>query len=116
MLQGPHSSFARDRPLIQLPFTNFSVGVVLLPLTGFIACIFVSLVYHFEDATYTHCQVSLKVSASGGIQIIKIIKLGGNIGTECDCTQLLYLPHVDNNGAQKPTGLECCNEMNMMHL
>ncbi|KAG7224717.1 hypothetical protein INR49_004608 [Caranx melampygus] len=58
MLQGPYSSLDRDRPLIRLPFTNFAVGVVLLPLTGFIACIFVSLVYHFEDATYTHCQVS----------------------------------------------------------
>uniref|UniRef100_UPI0037E72A2B post-GPI attachment to proteins factor 2-like n=1 Tax=Semicossyphus pulcher TaxID=241346 RepID=UPI0037E72A2B len=54
MLQGPHSS----RPLIRLPFTSFAVGTVLLPLTGLIACLFVSLIYHFEDSTFTHCRVS----------------------------------------------------------
>lgn len=58
MLQGPYSSLDRDRPLIRLPFTSFAVGTVLLPLTGLITCIFISLLYHFEDATYTHCQVS----------------------------------------------------------
>ncbi|KAM3601656.1 uncharacterized protein V6R79_016349 [Siganus canaliculatus] len=58
MLQGPYSSLDRDRPLIRLPFKSFAVGTVLLPLTGFIACIFISLWYHFEDSTYTHCRVS----------------------------------------------------------
>nr|XP_046265790.1 post-GPI attachment to proteins factor 2 isoform X2 [Scatophagus argus] len=58
MLQGPYGSLDRDRPLIRLPFTSFAVGTVLLPLTGLIACLFISLVYHFEDATYTHCHVS----------------------------------------------------------
>lgn len=58
MLQGPFSSPDRDRPLIQLPFTSFAVGTVLLPLTGLIGCLFISLVYHFEDSTYTHCHVS----------------------------------------------------------
>lgn len=59
MLQGPYSSLDRDRdrPLIRLPFASFTVGTVLLPLTGFIACLFISLMYHLEDATYTHCQV-----------------------------------------------------------
>ncbi|XP_023254846.1 post-GPI attachment to proteins factor 2-like isoform X2 [Seriola lalandi dorsalis] len=58
MLQGPYSSLDRDRPLIRLPVASFTVATVLLPLTGFIACLFISLIYHFEDATYTHCQVS----------------------------------------------------------
>ncbi|XP_047463601.1 post-GPI attachment to proteins factor 2 [Mugil cephalus] len=58
MLQGPYSSLDRDRTLIRLPFTSFAVGTVLLPLTGLIACLFISLIYHFEDSTYTHCQVS----------------------------------------------------------
>ncbi|XP_033495523.1 acyltransferase PGAP2 [Epinephelus lanceolatus] len=58
MLQGPYTSLDRDRPLIRLPFTSFAVGTVLLPLTGLIACLFISLVYHFEDATFTHCHVS----------------------------------------------------------
>nr|XP_020479971.1 post-GPI attachment to proteins factor 2 isoform X1 [Monopterus albus]XP_020479972.1 post-GPI attachment to proteins factor 2 isoform X1 [Monopterus albus] len=58
MLQGPYGSLDRDRPLIRLRFTSFAVGTVLLPLTGLVACLFISLMYHFEDATYTHCQVS----------------------------------------------------------
>lgn len=57
MLQGPYGSLDRDRPLIRLPFTSLAVATVLLPFTGLIACLFISLVYHFEDATYTHCQV-----------------------------------------------------------
>ncbi|KAF7206879.1 post-GPI attachment to proteins factor 2 [Nothobranchius furzeri] len=58
MLQGLYSNLDRDRPLIRLPFTRFAVVTVLLPLTGLLACIFTSLYYHFEDSTYTHCQVS----------------------------------------------------------
>ncbi|KAM4545657.1 post-GPI attachment to proteins factor 2-like [Odontesthes bonariensis] len=58
MLQGPYSLLDRDRPLLRLPFTSFAVGTVLLPVTGLIACLFISLLYHFEDSTYTHCQVS----------------------------------------------------------
>lgn len=61
MLQGPYGSLDRDRdrdrPLFRLPYTSFTVGTVLLPLTGLIACLFISLVYHFEDATFTHCHV-----------------------------------------------------------
>ncbi|XP_033932783.1 post-GPI attachment to proteins factor 2-like, partial [Pseudochaenichthys georgianus] len=58
MLQGPYSSLDRDRPLIRVPFTSFAVATVLLPLTGLIACLFTSILYHYEDATYTHCKVS----------------------------------------------------------
>ncbi|XP_058483597.1 post-GPI attachment to proteins factor 2 isoform X1 [Solea solea] len=58
MLQGPYGGLERDRPLIRLPFTSFAVATVLLPLTGLIACLAISLLYHFEDATYTHCKVS----------------------------------------------------------
>lgn len=56
MLSGPHG--ALDRPLLRLPFTSLAVLTVLLPLTGLLACLFLSLVYHYEDATYTHCHVS----------------------------------------------------------
>lgn len=58
MLQGPYGSLDRDRPLVRLQYTSFSVATVLLPLTGLIACLFISLVYHFEDSTFTHCHVS----------------------------------------------------------
>lgn len=58
MLQGLYGASDRDRPLVRVPFTSFTVVMVLLPLTGLIACIFISLLYHFKDANYTHCQVS----------------------------------------------------------
>ncbi|XP_062289312.1 LOW QUALITY PROTEIN: post-GPI attachment to proteins factor 2-like [Scomber scombrus] len=58
MLQGPYGSLERDRLLIRLPFTSFTVLTVLLPLVGLIACLFISLMYHYDDSTYTHCGVT----------------------------------------------------------
>uniref|UniRef100_A0A4W5PZZ8 Acyltransferase PGAP2 n=1 Tax=Hucho hucho TaxID=62062 RepID=A0A4W5PZZ8_9TELE len=57
MLQGLYGSLDRDKPLIRLPFTHFAVGTVLLALTGLIACIVFSLMFHFDESTNTHCQV-----------------------------------------------------------
>uniref|UniRef100_W5KEV0 Acyltransferase PGAP2 n=1 Tax=Astyanax mexicanus TaxID=7994 RepID=W5KEV0_ASTMX len=57
MLQVPYGAVDRDKPLIRLPFTLFAVLTVCLPLLGFITCITVSLLYHYNEATYTHCQV-----------------------------------------------------------
>ncbi|XP_066501795.1 post-GPI attachment to proteins factor 2 [Hoplias malabaricus] len=57
MLEGSYGAVDRDKPLFRLPFTLFAVGTVCLPLLGFIACITVSILYHYDEATYTHCQV-----------------------------------------------------------
>ncbi|MCJ8740750.1 hypothetical protein PDJAM_G00062590 [Pangasius djambal] len=57
MLQGPYGGTERDKPLVRLPFTVFTVGTVCLPLLGLITCIALSLIYHYNEATYTHCQV-----------------------------------------------------------
>lgn len=57
MLQGPYGSLDRDRPLIRLPFTRFAVGTVMLPFGGLLICLTLSLIYHYEDAIYTHCKV-----------------------------------------------------------
>ncbi|XP_041915681.1 post-GPI attachment to proteins factor 2 [Alosa sapidissima] len=59
MLQIPFVSLDRDRdrPLIRLQFTHFAVATVSLPLIGFIGCVATSLISHFNDSTYTHCQV-----------------------------------------------------------
>ncbi|XP_013770645.1 post-GPI attachment to proteins factor 2-like [Pundamilia nyererei] len=54
MLQGPYGDPDQGRLLIRLPFKIFAVVTVLLPATGFIACIIVSLIYHYEDTTHTH--------------------------------------------------------------
>ncbi|XP_062410065.1 post-GPI attachment to proteins factor 2 [Sardina pilchardus] len=57
MHQIPFVSLDRDRPLIRLQFTHFAVATVSLPLIGFIGCVVTSLLYNFNEATYTHCQV-----------------------------------------------------------
>lgn len=57
MLQGPYVSLERDRPLVRIPFTHFTVATVMLPFGGLLICLAVSLFYHYEDATYTHCEV-----------------------------------------------------------
>uniref|UniRef100_A0A8C1IJC4 Acyltransferase PGAP2 n=1 Tax=Cyprinus carpio TaxID=7962 RepID=A0A8C1IJC4_CYPCA len=57
MQQVPYGSVDRDKPLIRLPFTRLAVITVCLPLLGLIACVVLALLYHYNDATYTHCQV-----------------------------------------------------------
>lgn len=47
-----------ERPLdIRVSFGTCVVGTVCLPLLGLIACVFISSMFHFDDATGTHCQV-----------------------------------------------------------
>ncbi|KAL0162436.1 hypothetical protein M9458_041832 [Cirrhinus mrigala] len=57
MQQVPYGSVDRDKPLIRVPFTRLAVITVCLPLLGLIACVVLALLYHYNDATYTHCQV-----------------------------------------------------------
>ncbi|XP_076835574.1 acyltransferase PGAP2 [Brachyhypopomus gauderio] len=57
MLHAPYGGSDRDHLLIRVPFTFFAVATVSLPLLGFVACIAVSLLYHFHEAAYTHCLV-----------------------------------------------------------
>lgn len=69
MLQGPYGGLERDRPLIRLHFRSFVVATVLLPLSGLVVCLLISLFYHFEEATYTHCQVGARVPSSTVVNI-----------------------------------------------
>lgn len=57
MQQVPYGSVDRDKPLIRVPFTRLAVITVCLPLLGLVACIVLAMLYHYNDATYTHCQV-----------------------------------------------------------
>lgn len=59
MLQGSYGGTERDKPLVRLPFTVFTLWAVCLPLLGFITCVIISLIYHYNEATYTHCQVCI---------------------------------------------------------
>ncbi|KAL4608524.1 hypothetical protein GN956_G24504 [Arapaima gigas] len=56
MIQGPYGP-DRDKPLLRLSLPFFTLGTLLLPLIGFVICIFTSLFFHFEDSTETHCKV-----------------------------------------------------------
>nr|XP_057942086.1 post-GPI attachment to proteins factor 2 [Doryrhamphus excisus] len=58
MLHGPYRSLDGDRPLFQIPYTTFTIGTLVLPISGLVVSLFVALIYHFEDAIYTHCHVS----------------------------------------------------------
>lgn len=41
----------------RVSFATFILGTLSLPLFGLVTCVFISSVFHFEDATGTHCQV-----------------------------------------------------------
>ncbi|KAF6724838.1 Post-GPI attachment to proteins factor 2 [Oryzias melastigma] len=57
MLQGS-GVLLHERPLdIKVSFSACALGTVSLPLLGLIACVVISFIFHFEDATGTHCQV-----------------------------------------------------------
>ncbi|KAL1252771.1 hypothetical protein QQF64_017464 [Cirrhinus molitorella] len=58
MQQVPYGSVDRDKPLIRVSFTRLAVITVCLPLLGLIACVVLAMLYHYNDATYTHCQVA----------------------------------------------------------
>ncbi|XP_051960714.1 post-GPI attachment to proteins factor 2-like [Xyrauchen texanus] len=58
MQQVPYGSVDRDKPLIRVPFTRLAVITVCLPLLGLITCVVLSLLNHYNAATYTHCEVS----------------------------------------------------------
>nr|XP_006627912.2 PREDICTED: post-GPI attachment to proteins factor 2 isoform X1 [Lepisosteus oculatus] len=70
MLQGLGGP-DRDSPVFRLRFTTFIVGTVCLPLIGFVFCIFISLIFHFDDSTATHCKVpNYLPSISASISLI----------------------------------------------
>ncbi|XP_076274653.1 post-GPI attachment to proteins factor 2-like [Rhynchophorus ferrugineus] len=44
-------------PYCRVSFEKFVIAVTCLPLLAFIFCISYSVIFNFESATYTHCQV-----------------------------------------------------------
>ncbi|KAM9450595.1 post-GPI attachment to proteins factor 2 [Clarias gariepinus] len=58
MLQVPYGGPERDKPLFRLPFTLFIIGTVCLPFLGLVIGVVVSILYNYNEATYTHCQVN----------------------------------------------------------
>lgn len=44
-------------PYLRIHFEKFAVLVVSFPLLAFLFCISYSVIFNFESATYTHCQV-----------------------------------------------------------
>lgn len=51
--------FSHEKPvLIRVSFATYILGTLFLPLFGLVTCVFISFVFHFEDSTGTHCQVT----------------------------------------------------------
>lgn len=46
------------KPLLKLAFGRFAVLVVCLPFFGFLFCVLCSVIFYFEEATHTHCEVT----------------------------------------------------------
>ena len=45
--------------VLKVPFGKLAWVTVSLPLLSFIFCVIWSILFHFERATYTHCEVSI---------------------------------------------------------
>jgi len=45
--------------VLKVPFAKLAWVTVSLPLLSFIFCVIWSILFHFERATYTHCEVSI---------------------------------------------------------
>lgn len=52
---NPNKSF---RPVFKIPFGRFAVLVVCLPFLSFLFCVLCSVLFFFEEATHTHCEVT----------------------------------------------------------
>lgn len=64
MLQNSNI-FCHERPLlIRALFTTYILGTLSLPLFGLVTCVFISFVFHFEDSTGTHCQVTRVITTN----------------------------------------------------
>ena len=51
-------SSSLQAPVISLSFDHFAVFVCSLPLLSFVSCVSIAIVWHFEEATWSHCKVS----------------------------------------------------------
>lgn len=75
-----------ETTVLRLPFEKFSLITVALPLFAFFFCIVYSVIFHFERATYTHCEVfNLLPSISAAI---------GNFTPQRHVWQLAILLHA----------------------
>lgn len=59
-----HPTMVTDRfqtPLLSVRLEYFALFLCSLPLLSFISCVAIALVWHFEETTNTHCNVSIKI-------------------------------------------------------
>ncbi|XP_068721017.1 post-GPI attachment to proteins factor 2-like [Montipora capricornis] len=56
-------------PVLSVSFDAFAIWICSLPLVSFVACVVISVLWHFEETTRTHCKVNNylpSISASVG--------------------------------------------------
>ena len=57
-----HPKMATDRfqtPLLSVRLERFALFLCSLPLLSFMSCVAIALVWHFDETTNTHCNVSI---------------------------------------------------------
>lgn len=86
------SERTQTNSLISVPFDSFVSFIASLPLLCFVSCVTIATVWHFEETTWTHCQVPNYLpsisAAIGGHQPEKFI---WHIGIALHCLPRILL-------------------------
>lgn len=52
-----HMVEMKDSDIVKIPFKESTIIIAIVMSGGFILCIVLALMYHFEQTTWTHCEV-----------------------------------------------------------
>ncbi|KAG8323261.1 Post-GPI attachment to proteins factor 2 [Homalodisca vitripennis] len=50
--------------VVRIPFEKLAWSTCLLPLSSFVFCVIWSLLYNFDDSTFTHCKLSVELKVN----------------------------------------------------
>ena len=52
------STIRPQSPIFCISFNSFAMWICSLPLASLLACVAISILWHFDETTRTHCKVS----------------------------------------------------------
>ncbi|KAG8323259.1 Post-GPI attachment to proteins factor 2 [Homalodisca vitripennis] len=102
--------------VVRIPFEKLAWSTCLLPLSSFVFCVIWSLLYNFDDSTFTHCKVPNflpSISAAIGNYRTQRFVWGTAIAVHAGPRFLFtsmyrqYYKDILNNGAQKLASVAC---------